>query len=170
VSEQRYIVIGRILGSRGNRGEVCVESLSDYPRRFHELERCFIQTGSEGYRRYEIECIRFIKGRPVVKLVGVDDIGRAKQFAGLDICIPVEEAVKPGPDEYFLHDLLSLEVYTENGEFLGRLTGCYHTGANDVYEVKRGPEEVLVPALKDVVQVIDLAERRMVVRLPEGLR
>jgi len=169
MSEQRYIVVGRILAPRGNGGEVRVKSLSDYPRRFHDLTCCFIES-SEGHRCFQVESVRFIKGRPVLKLAGIDDISGAEELAGLDICIPAEEAVQPGPGEYFIHDLLGLEVYTEGGEFLGGITACYRTGSNDVYEVRHGQEEVLVPALQDVVRDVDLGQRRMVVCLPKGLR
>ena len=72
--------------------------------------------------------------------------------------------------QYLVKDLDGCRVLTETGEDLGEIKDVYPTGANDVFSVRLGEREILVPALKEVVLEIDLAARRIVVRLPPGLR
>ena len=72
--------------------------------------------------------------------------------------------------EYFHFQLLGLQVFTEEGERLGRVCEILETGSNDVYVVSGDGGELLLPALADVIRRVDLAERVMVVDLPDGLR
>jgi len=77
-------------------------------------------------------------------------------------------AIRKGP--YLVRDLAQCAVVTESGELLGRLEDVYPTGANDVFVVRSGKREYLIPALRSVVLDIDLEERRIMVKLPKGLR
>ena len=75
-----------------------------------------------------------------------------------------------GPDEYFITDLIGLQVLTEDGEALGVLKDVLETGANDVYvvEMKNG-RELLIPAIKDCILDVDTEQGTMTVHLLEGL-
>lgn len=73
-------------------------------------------------------------------------------------------------ESYLVRDLAGCQVVTTEGEVLGRLTDVLPTGSNDVFVVGQEPNELLIPALKDVVINIDLNERRILVKLPPGLR
>lgn len=72
-------------------------------------------------------------------------------------------------ESYRVQDLVGCSVVTVDGEMLGELRDVLPTGSNDVYVVGEGKNEVLIPALKNVVEKIDLAARRILVRLPHGL-
>jgi 16S rRNA processing protein RimM len=63
-----------------------------------------------------------------------------------------------------------MEVWTEAGEFLGTVEGILNTGSNDIYVVRQGKSEILVPALQDVVLEVALEKGRITVDLPKGLR
>ena len=83
--------------------------------------------------------------------------------------IPIENAVPLEEGEYYLYQLIGVQVETEDGEGLGQVVDVIETGANDVYVV-RGPRgEVLLPAIGDVVLDLDLESKRMVVHLLAGL-
>lgn len=70
---------------------------------------------------------------------------------------------------YLVKDLAGCVVVTTKGETLGKLLDVLPTGANDVYVVGEGKEEILIPALKSVVKKIDLENKRIEVELPVGL-
>jgi 16S rRNA processing protein RimM len=70
---------------------------------------------------------------------------------------------------YYWIDLIGIEVYTAEDDYLGRIESIIETGSNDVYVVKDKKKEVLIPALKSVVTDIDLSQKRMQVDLPDGL-
>ena len=72
--------------------------------------------------------------------------------------------------EFLVRDLAGCDIETESGEILGKLVDVYPTGANDVFVVRGASTEYLIPALKSVVVRISLDERRIVVKLPDGLR
>jgi 16S rRNA processing protein RimM len=71
------------------------------------------------------------------------------------------------PNEFYWYQLIGLEVVNSEGERLGILEEIIETGSNDVYVVRRGEEEILIPAIEDVVREVDLQRRLMTVDLPE---
>jgi 16S rRNA processing protein RimM len=106
----------------------------------------------------------------LVQLASVRDRDAAEKLRGLSFLIPEEQAMPLGENENYAHDLVGMSVETAEGEELGTLAEILYTGANDVYVVSGPSGELLLPALLDVVLKVDLATRKMVVRVPEGLR
>lgn len=101
---------------------------------------------------------------------GLNTQSEAQRLTGHWTTVPETDAPQLPDGEYFHYQLLGLRVFTEEGEELGALSEILETGSNDVYVVSGGTKEILVPALRDVVREVRLAENRMVVQLPEGLR
>ena len=168
----RYLAIGRIFGAHGIRGEVKVESLTDFPERFAAGTRLHMGSGTEDpeAQPVEITAARGHKGAMLVKLDVVPDRTAAELLRGLYLMIPESEAMPLGEHENYAHDLIGLRVETAQGEVLGELAEILFTGANDVYVVRGPGGELLLPALRDVVLTVDLAAGKMVVALPDGLR
>ncbi|GAB6137682.1 ribosome maturation factor RimM [Halanaerobaculum tunisiense] len=166
---KELITIGEITRHQGNKGEVRVKALTDFTNRFEELEEVFLIKGRNKFKA-EIEEIRHHKGFVIVKFVDCDDIGTAIEYKGYQIKIPLEQTKELGTDEYYLYQIQGLEVYTTAGEYLGEITDILETGANDVYVVKQGAEELLIPAIKEVVHEVNLEDNRMQVELLTGLR
>jgi 16S rRNA processing protein RimM len=163
------MAVGRIAGAHGIRGEVKVESLTDYPERFRSGSRLYL--GSE----HEARPVQVTGSRPhqsfmLLKLDVTPDRSAAEQLVGQYLLIAEEDAMPLGEHENYAHDLLGLNVETPAGRVLGKLTDILSTGANDVY-IATGPDgkEILIPALRQVVLTVDLPGQRMVVELPEGL-
>jgi 16S rRNA processing protein RimM len=166
---RQLMAIGYITGAHGIRGEVKVELLTDYPERFKPGADMLI--GSEtSARSYRITAARPHKLVMLVQFAGVPDRNAAAALQGQLVLIPDEEAMPLGEDENYIHDLIGLRVEDENGAVLGTLSEILTTGANDVYVVAGEEGELLLPALRDVVRQVDLAGRRVIVSVPEGLR
>ena len=73
-------------------------------------------------------------------------------------------------NEYYIADLIGMEVYLEDGEYFGTLMDVMETGANDVYVVHlEAGKEVLIPAIKDCIKEVDVENAKMVVHLLKGL-
>jgi 16S rRNA processing protein RimM len=169
--EPRYLLVGRVSRPHGVRGELRVEIITDYPERLSEHTHFYLaHPGSPTtVRRFPAEKVRIHRDVALLKLVGCDDRNAADELRGLLVQIPVEEAVPLEEGEYYLYQLIGVQVETEDGEGLGKVVDVIETGANDVYVV-RGPRgEVLLPAIEDVVLGLDLESKRMVVRLLAGL-
>jgi 16S rRNA processing protein RimM len=165
-----FVAVGSITGAHGIRGEVKVQLLTDYPERFRPGAKMLV--GTEGTARpIEIATVRQHHQSLLVRLVTVDSRDAAETLVGLFLMIPEDQLMPLGEHENYAHDLLGLRVETSDGRYLGQLTDLLATGANDVYVVSRpeGQGEVLIPALRDVVQAVDLSAGLMVVSLPDGL-
>ena len=159
------VVVGRVVGASGLRGELKVEILSDVPDRFAVGAVLYL----DGEKAH-VEKVRSRKGGVVVKLDVVKDRTQAESRRGSQLTVPESDARPLEEGSYYHFQIVDIDVWTDAEEHLGKVTEILATGSNDVYVVRDAiGREVLVPALKDVVREVDLGERRMVVRLPEGL-
>jgi 16S rRNA processing protein RimM len=159
------LLIGEITAPQGLHGEVRVYPHTDFPERFAELTEVGLRRDSD------VQVIPVVKSRVngrriVLQLQGVDTIDQAEALRGVHLVVPKSQAVPLGDDEYYHHQLLGLEVVTTEGESLGRITHIWPTGANDVYETPIA----LIPAVKEYVREIDLAQGRMLVQARRGLK
>lgn len=166
---EEHILIGRILGAQGLKGEVKLHSYAESAETFAPGRR-IRATAADGSQRVLVVA----RGRPhgksvVVAFEGVADRGRAEALTGCDLFIERAELPQLEEGNYYWADLIGLSVDAVDGSRLGRLDSIIATGGNDVYVVKQGKKEILVPALKSVIVAVDLAAGRMVVDLPEGL-
>lgn len=153
------------MGPHGLAGEVRVQILTDFPERFGLLKTVYV---GEDHSPMVIQDQRVLGGRAVLKLEGIDHPA-AEKLRGLLIQIPMGEAMALEEDEYYVHQIVGLEVWTREGEYLGRVAEVLETGSNDVYVVRDG-EEILIPALSDVILDVDLDKGRVEVELMKGLR
>ena len=160
------IVVGRVLRTHGHTGSVRVKSLTDVPHRFDTGETLQIDSNS-----YQIATSNQI-GADLVLLTfrEINTQSAAQPLVGQWITVPETDAPELPEGEYFHYQLLGLRVFTAEGEELGQLSEILETGSNDVYVVSGGAKEILIPAINDVVRQVQLAEKRMVVELPDGLR
>ena len=110
-----------------------------------------------------------IKGQ--LKVKGIEDLTEAEKYKGLFLKIDRKDAKKLPKDTYFIADILGLEVYTDEGELLGKVDDIFPTGANDVYVVKDElGKQILLPSIPEVLKEIDLEKGKVIVHLIEGLR
>ncbi len=165
-SEPRYLVVGRIVAPWGVRGEVKVALETDFPERFKRLKRVYL---GEKVTSFVLEGSRLHQGNALLKLEGCDDRDAAEKLRGQLVQIPIEEAMPLGEDEYYVYQIVGLDVWTTEGEHLGRVSEVLFTAANDVYVVQGEKGEILIPAIEDVVLEVDLAGGRLTVELIEGL-
>ena len=140
-----------------------------YLKRFKKLKEVILDTGKEKVT-LEIEGVKFFKQFVILKFKGFDNINDIERYKGKNLYVTRENAVKLKRDEYFIADLIGLEVYDEDDQHLGMLTNVIETGANDVYEVKfEDGREVLFPAIKQCILDVDMENRKMKVHIMEGL-
>ncbi len=161
--------IGKIVNVQGIRGEVRVIPLTDNPDRFEKLK--WIDIDKNGVKdKYYLEGVKYLKNLVVLKFKGIDTPEAAETLRGAFLLIDRKDAVKLPENSFFICDLIGLKVTDEKGQLLGELNNVLQTGSNDVYVVKREDgREILLPALKSVVQEISIEEGRIRVIVPKGL-
>lgn len=157
--------MGFVNSTWGLRGHVKVTAYSSNSERF--------VLGAELYvlgERRKVTGLNMSQGYPIVQFAGYQNATSAETLRGT--LIEIDEAeLPPLPEgEYYLHDLIGLEVVTREGEPVGTLVQALTTGANDVYVVQReGKSDALIPAIPDVILGVNLEARRMTIEAMPGL-
>lgn len=165
-----FISIGKILTTHGNKGELRVLPLTDFPERFTENLEVYIG-GNAGPEKRKILSIRLHNKFLVLKLEGITDMNLAEKLRNSLIKIPVEQVMPLPEGSYYVFQLIGLPVYTMEGLYLGDIKEIFQTGSNDVYQVihSKTSKEILIPAIKECVQSIDLTNKKVLVYLLPGL-
>jgi 16S rRNA processing protein RimM len=164
------ILIGVVARSHGNRGEVIVNSETDFPEeRFRVGAKLRTRRRDGTEAMLEVTSMRLQQGRPILGLAGYESINDAERLAGFELRIDAEGADELLPEgEYYQRDLIGCAVVTESGETIGRVTAVEGDRAASRLVVTGGRSEVLIP-LADEICSVDLAGKRITVRPPEGL-
>lgn len=167
-SEFRYLAVGRVSRAHGIKGEVSMEIMTDFPERFETAEWFYIGDEQEA-APYRLESYRWHQQKLLLTFAGVATRTEAEQLTGQFVQIPIEEAMPLEEGDFYLFQLIDLEVVTTTQEILGHVTDILETGANDVFVVQNDAQEMLLPDIPDVVKSIDLEQKQIVVELIDGL-
>jgi 16S rRNA processing protein RimM len=165
--EPAFLAAGKVRRPHGVRGELFVELYTDYPER--------LQPGKTVYlgARYQALTIRQARPHQDGLLLGFEGYNTPESagiFRNQTLYVATAEAPSLEAGEYYFHELLDLAVVDESGTALGSLTEIIETGANDVYVVTTpSGDEILLPAIPQVIRAIDLTAQRMTVHLLPGL-
>ncbi|MEE1086082.1 MAG: ribosome maturation factor RimM [Schaedlerella sp.] len=165
---EQFLQVGVISSTHGVRGEVKVFPTTDDAGRFKELKKVILDAGREQIP-LEVQGVKFFKQFVILKFKGIDNINDIERYKGRPLLINREDAVDLEEDEYYIADLIGMDVVTDEGE-KGTLTDVIETGANEVYVVEfENFGEVLLPAIHDCILDIDIEEMKMLVHLLPGL-
>ncbi|HKZ16638.1 MAG TPA: ribosome maturation factor RimM [Geobacteraceae bacterium] len=169
VHKNKLILIGKVTATHGIRGQLRAVSFSGETDNFLS-QRTLILKGSNGESdTFEVANSSLHGKRVLLTLKSLDDINKVEYLVGREIYVERGQLPEPSEGEYYWCDLIGLKVLTVQGEYLGRLSDILATGSNDIYIVRNGEKEYLIPAIEDVVTEIDLNESVMIVDPPEGL-
>jgi 16S rRNA processing protein RimM len=160
------VIVGRVLAPRGPAGEVKVEVISDSPARFSKGSVLYLKGQTHRIQR----SYRLPRGTMALKLEGINSRNEAEDLRDCFLTVS-EDMTPPLPEgEYYHFQIIDMSVYTRKLEYLGQITQILPTGSNDVYVVSDEDEELLIPAVDEVIVEVDVAQGTMTVDLPDGLR
>ena len=165
-STEGFLAVARVVGAHGIRGEVRCELITDFPDRLKQTTHLY---RGDDHTPVELERARLDKHGAILKLASAQSRDEAAALRGELLYVAEADAVHLPEDSYFWHQIIGLSVRTDTGEVLGRIAEIMPTGSNDVYVVEQQDRQILLPAIKDVVQDIDLEAGVMTVHLIEGL-
>jgi 16S rRNA processing protein RimM len=165
-----FIYIGRVANTHGVRGMMKILPTTDDKTRFELLEEVYIEDKKGNTKVFKISNIKYQKQFVLLQLEGINDMDTATYYKQGIVKIPKELALPLEEDEYYVSDLMGLEVYTEEDELLGKLKDIIFTGSNEVYVVDNGTKNgLLIPAIKDCIKDVNIDEGKIIVSLLEGL-
>ena len=161
--------VGVITSPHGICGEVNVFPTTDDPKRFKSLKNIYINKKKE-LLKCEIEGVKFFKNMVILKFRGMDDRNEMEKYRQCDLLIDREDAVELGEDEYFICDLIGMDVIDEQAGKIGVLKDVMTSAANDVYVVEKADgKELLIPAIRECILETSLEQRKIRVHLLPGL-
>ncbi len=163
------IAIARVAKTRGLRGEVVAELLTDFPERFEGLVNV-IGTLPNGNRLdLKIERYFFQKGRIVLKFAGYDTIEKGEELRGIEISVPESDAVELETDEFFDWQLEGCKVETTGGETIGTVRELLRTGGTEVLIVEGAEKDFMIPFAESICVEVDVEKKLIRIDPPEGL-
>lgn len=166
---EELLLIGKIVSLHGIRGELRVYPYVDQKSHLCPKARVILKFSGEKYCPYTIETAHAYKNIVRIRFQDVCDRNSAEALVGSGIYMPRADLPPAEPDTWYWCDLIGLAVYDIQGVYLGRVDAMIETGSNDVFVVRSKDDEILIPAIGQVVSEIDLKEGKIVVDLPEGL-
>ena len=174
--EAEFVTIARVAKTQGRHGEVAATLLTDFPELFETRKKLFAlgdsgkQSGAaeSSRRKLELDEHWFHKGMVVLKFAGVDSISDAETLVGSEIQIPRSERAALGSDEFYVSDLIGCTV-TDSGREIGRVKDVQFGSGEAPLLVIAGEKEYLVPFAAAYIEKIALEQKRLEMKLPEGL-
>ena len=163
------MLIGRIVGTHGVKGTCKIESYAESLDVFEPGAALVIRKPDGSENSYEIIEVKPHSRKTLLTLKDVANREQANALVGTEVYINRARLPELDDGAYYWFDLIGLNVYTTEDRYIGRLDAIIETGANDVYVVRKDDREILIPALKSVVRVIDTDQKIIQVELPDGL-
>ena len=165
----KYLELGQIVNTFGIKGQVKVNPFTDDIKKFEKLKEIYIEKKNE-LKLFQIEKVNYSKNMVILKLKGIETPEEAEKLRSSYLKINRKDAKKLPEGTYYIADLIGLDVYTDENKLLGKVDYIYNTGSNDIYVVKdEQGKEILLPAIKDVLQQVDLENGKIIVHIIEGL-
>lgn len=169
-ADNDFVIMGKIVGTHGVRGTLKVYSYAEDPAVFAAGLRLRVEPpGSK--KPQEVVLISASPHKQVLLMAveGIDTRDQAEALVGALVQMPRAALPALEEDEFYWFDIIGLHVVDTARGPLGKVEAIMPTGANDVYVVREGDTETLVPAVEAVIVEIDLERRQMTVTLPDGL-
>lgn len=167
-----WTILGRLIRPQGRRGEILADLLTEFPERFAERRRVYLvssETSSQPVREASLESHWLHKGRVVLKFAGVDSINDAEPLRGLLVAIPSSERAPLTNGSVYIGDLIGCEIFDLNtSTTVGIIEGVDREAALLETKTPQG-DEILIPFARAYLVTMDLAAKRIEMRLPEGL-
>ena len=167
--EKGFVTVGKITRPYGTKGALRVKPLTDFPQRFQGLREIWVQSPKGERIRMEIERVEWRRDWLILNLSGVNTRSQAQEWTNSYIEVSADESFPLEEGSYYIHDLLGLPIYTEEGHLVGQLEDVWKLPANDVWALKTDSGQKLIPATKEIIKDVDLVRRRIVIHLLDGL-
>ena len=169
LNKDEMLQVGVITDTHGFKGEVKVYPTTDDVNRFDYLKKAYIDS-KEGLIPVKVNAVRYFKQFVIVKFKGINNINDVEKYKKSPLLVTRDEAVPLEEGEYYIADVIGVDVITDEGDNIGKLKEVLQTGANDVYVVKgENKKEILIPAIEQCILDIDIEKREMKVHLLDGL-
>ena len=163
------VAIAKIVRTRGLKGEVVADILTDFPERFGSLDK--VTAVHENGERLElkIENFWFQNGRVILKFDGYETVEDGETLRNVELCVAESEIVELAEDEYFDWQLEGCKIETIDGETIGKVRQLMRTGGTELLVVVGEAKEYLIPFAHAICVEVDIENKLIKIDPPEGL-
>ena len=167
-ASERLVPLGEIVATHGIRGWLRLKAYNSNSTTLASIGQIFLE--KKGTRSsYALQKTTPHKGQFLLKLEGIDGMDEAKNCVGAILSV-AEEALQPlAAGEYYYYQAVGLDVFDIQGRHIGTVTQIWSKEGGDLYVVRGTDKEHLIPAVKEVIEKIDLAAGQMIINPPPGL-
>lgn len=164
-----FLEVGKIINTHGLRGEVKIVTWTDSPEVFEEIGSVYVKSRTDS-QKMTIKNVKYQKNNIIVKFAEIDSIEEAEKYKNAVLLAERESLGELPEGVYYIADLVKCMVFEENGKEIGALVDVFSTGSNDVYDIKReNKKNLLIPIIDGVLKSVDIQNKKIVVKIPEGL-
>lgn len=159
----KMLAVGKICNTHGVRGNIKLIPWTDFPEVFENIDYITVEN-----IRYDIKDVKYQKSNIILKLQGIDTVEEAEKLRDLTAYCEETQFEELPEDTYYIADLIGCEVY-EGENLLGKVADVFSAGGADLYEIKGKGAPIYLPAIKENVLSVDIKNKIIKVKLPEGL-
>lgn len=167
--QDELVPVGKIVGTHGVRGLLKLFSYSGNAQSLQAAKTVYLKGRDGSLRDFEFTRVSSHTTGFIIGFAGFTDINQVEFMIGSELCLKQSQLPALDEGEYYWRDLLGLTVITEQGVALGTIADIFETGSSDVYVVRGGDKEYLIPAIADVVAKVDISGRTMIITPLDGL-
>ena len=168
IAPDNLLLMGEVLRPHGRKGLVIIRTYAQSRSSFPEGGTVFLKTDDGEIHEFNLQAVIPHKKNLLLRLEGIQGPAEAEPYRKAEILIHKEDLSRE-EDEYFWYEIIGLEVYLNTGEFLGKIHHIIPTGSNDIYVARKEGHEILIPAVHDIVEKIDLDSKRIIISEIEGI-
>jgi 16S rRNA processing protein RimM len=169
IPTEDLLQLGEVIRPHGLEGLLRVRSFAQSEDSFLKAGMIFLKLDRKEPYCYKVLSIRKHKNILLMRLDGLTSRYEAEKLCGAEVLIKKDSLKSQNKDDYFWFELIGLKVYLDTGKCIGTLQDIISTGSNDIYVVREGGKEYLIPAIHEVVKDIDLINKSMMIKEMEGL-
>ncbi len=166
---EELFAIGKVVGCFGVAGLCKLELLTDFPQRMKQITSAYLGKASESAVTVSLESVRVSGSSARVKFKGISDRNSAQKLIGQFVFIERASLTKLKKGRYYVHDLIGSAVMTPEHVRIGELVDVLRNTAQDVWVVRAGETEYLIPAVREFIESVDIDKKIVVIRPVEGL-
>ena len=159
----KMLAVGKICNTHGVRGNIKLIPWTDFPEVFENIDYITVEN-----IRYDIKDVKYQKSNIILKLQGIDTVEEAEKLRDLTAYCEETQFEELPEDTYYIADLIGCEVY-EGENLIGKISDVFSAGGADLYEIKGKGAPIYLPAIKENVLSVDIKNKIIKVKLPEGL-
>jgi len=165
----KWVPVGKISRTHGLKGEFKFHPFVTEPDILQNLNRLKLQDNQGQETELDVESLRGNPGKLIIKFKGIDVIDDAEAYTGQTVLVRETDFNKLPDGEYYWFQVIGLNVYDEDGCYYGQVVEIIETGSNDVYVVRDGEKEILIPMIDWVVKTVDIEKNKLIFDNVEGL-